>query len=256
MQITHATLATPGRPNEDYACTGADWAVILDGATPAPGVDSGCIHDVPWLVRQLAAAISARLIRPDAPALCDLLAAAIRQTCDAHSRTCDLSNPDSPSSTVAIVRVLGSEIDYLTLADSPVVLGHSGRAFTAIADDRLAHLPGGPPYTAELARAHRNKADGFWVASTSPDAAYHALTGKAPLAAVTEAGLFTDGVTRLIDWYGYSWPALFSCLRGEGPARLIAELRDAEHQDPHPRAKKHDDATAVYLRDLAQDPGR
>jgi hypothetical protein len=49
-------------PNEDYAAAGPDWAIVLDGATHFDGVDTGCIHDVPWLVRRLAAAL-AGLIR-------------------------------------------------------------------------------------------------------------------------------------------------------------------------------------------------
>ncbi len=248
MQITHATKSTPGQVNEDYVCTGADWAVILDGATAPQGVDSGCIHDVPWLVHHLAAALSARLILPDASSLCDLLAAAIKETCDAHAGTCDLGNPDSPSSTVSIARGRGEALEYLTLGDSPIVLWRHDQTFTPIADDRTSHLPGGRPYTIELVRAHRNKANGFWVASTNPDAAYHAVSGTMNLTEVTEAGLFTDGVTRLVDWYGYTWPVIFSCLRSEGPSSLISLLRSTERENPHPYAKKHDDATAVYIR--------
>jgi Protein phosphatase 2C len=248
VQITHASQSAPGRANEDYACTGPEWAVILDGATPPQGVESGCIHDVPWLVRRLAAAISSRLTAGDPASLPDTLAAAIEQTCDAHSATCDLTNPDSPSSTVAIARVRDNSLDYLTLGDSPVVLRHRDETFTPIADDRAAHLPGGRPYTIELVRAHRNKANGFWVASTDPRAAYHAVTGTAPVANLAEVGLFTDGITRLVDWYGFTWPVIFACMRSEGPARLIGVVRDAEREKPHRHAKTHDDATAIYMR--------
>lgn len=124
----------------------------------------------------------------------------------------------------------------------------NARTGTPIADDRTSHLPGGRPYTIELVRAHRNKTGGFWIASTNPDAAYQAISGNAPLAKITEAGLFTDGVTRLLDWYGYTWPVIFSSLRSEGPASLITLVRAAEREQPHPYAKKHDDATAVYVR--------
>jgi hypothetical protein len=248
MQITHATASTPGLINEDYVCSGADWALVLDGATPPAGVDSGCIHDVPWLVHHLAAAIGSRLVIADGSSLPEILAAAIKDTCDAHSSTCDLTNPDSPSSTASVVRVHGDSFEYLTLGDSPIVLWHHDQSFTPIADDRTSHLPGGRPYTIEIVRAHRNKAGGFWVASTNPDAAYQAITGKAPLTPIAEAGLFTDGITRLLDWYGYTWPVIFSALRTEGPASLITLVRAAEREQPHPYAKRHDDATAVYLR--------
>jgi hypothetical protein len=247
MQITHATASVPGRPNEDYVCSGADWAVILDGATAPSGVDSGCVHDVVWLVRHLAAAMTPRLVLPDGSTLADILAAAIKDTTNAHADTCDLANPDSPSSTVSMVRVRNDSLEYLTLGDSPIVLWHRDESFTPIADDRTSHLPGGRPYTIELVRAHRNKTGGFWVASTNPDAAYQAVSGSAPLPQVAEAGLFTDGITRLLDWYGYTWPVIFSSLRSEGPASLITLVRAAEREQPHPYAKQHDDATAVYL---------
>jgi hypothetical protein len=248
MQITHATASAPGLDNEDYACSGLDWAVILDGATAPPRVNSGCAHSVVWLVRHLTAVIASRLVLADESSLADILAAAIKDTASAHAGTCDLANPDNPSSTVSIIRVRGDALEYLTLGDSPIVLWHRDQTFTPIADDRTSHLPGGRPYTIELIRAHRNKTGGFWVASTNPDAAYQAVTGSVPLAKVSEAGLFTDGITRLLDWYGYTWPVIFSALRSGGPASLISLVRAAEREQPHPYAKQHDDATAVYLR--------
>jgi Protein phosphatase 2C len=238
----------PGRPNEDYVCAGLSWATILDGATQPAGTESGCVHGVTWLVRRLAAAIAARLILEDGASLAGILAAAIHSAGAAHAASCDLSNPDSPSSTVAIVRVGGAALDYLVLADSAVVLCGADQRCTVISDDRLDRLPGGRPYTPELVRSLRNRPGGFWVASTEPEAAAHAVTGTVPLAGTAEAGLFTDGVARLTEWYGDSWPAIFGRLRTSGPGRLLADLRSTERADPRPRAKRHDDATAVYLR--------
>ena len=245
--ISYATASTPGQVNEDYVAAGQDWAVILDGATAPAGVNSGCVHTVRWLVERLAAAVATRLILSDTSPLPSLLAAGIDQTRGAHAATCDLANPDSPSSTISIVRVRGDSLDYLTLGDSPIVLRHRNRTITPIADDRASHLPGGPPYTTELVRAHRNTAGGFWVASTDPQAAYQAISGTESLVTIAEVGLFTDGITRLHDWYGHSWPAIFSILRSHGPASLISLVRAAERERPHPYAKWHDDATAVYL---------
>jgi hypothetical protein len=92
----YATEGSPGRVNEDYAACGTGWAVVLDGATASPGVDSGCIHDVLWLVRHLATAVTRRILLAAAP-LPDLLAESIEETREAHAGTCDLQNPDSPS---------------------------------------------------------------------------------------------------------------------------------------------------------------
>src|SRR5207244_9514863 len=121
MRITYATESAPGRVNEDYAVCGGEWAVVLDGATAPDGVDSGCIHDVPWLVRHLAAAVTRRILL-DSASLPDLLAASIEETRAAHGTACDLGNPDSPSSTISIVRVRNDAADYLTLGDSPIVI--------------------------------------------------------------------------------------------------------------------------------------
>jgi hypothetical protein len=247
MQITYATESTPGRVNEDFALGGPNWAVILDGATAPPGVESGCIHDVPWLVHQLAAAIGQRLIKT-AVGLTEILAEAIEETRAAHIVSCDLENPDSPSSTVSIVRVTDGALEYLTLGDSPIIVRNADQTITPIIDDRTAHLPGGRPYTAELVRSMRNKHGGFWVASTNPSAAHNSISGKLKLSSSAEIGLFTDGVTRLVEYYGLDWPAVFTLLSSDGPIHLISLVRAAELDKPLPYGKKHDDATAVHIR--------
>jgi hypothetical protein len=50
-------------------------------------------------------------------------ACSIRWVKAQHASTCDLDNPASPSSTVALLRGRGAEIDALVLADSPILLG-------------------------------------------------------------------------------------------------------------------------------------
>ena len=248
MRITLATAAAvPGRANEDYVAAGSDWALILDGATAPAGAGGGCVHDVRWLVHRLAAAMCGRLISPGKSSLSALLADAITETRDAHSGTCDLANPDSPSTTISVLRAGDDAIEYLILGDSPVVLRHDDQTFSPVADDRISRLPGGRPYSAEHVRAHRNRAGGFWVASTRPEAAYQAITGLAPRAGLSGAALFTDGITRLVDWYGYTWPAVFAILRRDGPQSLIARVRDAEREHPHAYEKQHDDASAIYV---------
>lgn len=246
MQITYASEPAPGHVNEDYAVCGNEWAIALDGATAAPGVDSGCIHDVPWLVRHLAAAVTRRILLDSVP-LPDLLAASIGETRDAHATTCDLGNPDSPSSTISIVRVRDGVLDYLTLADSPIVVRTADQALVPVIDDRLAHLPGGRPYTTGLVRSLRNQPGGFWVASTHPEAAHHAVTGSMPFEAGTEIGIFTDGASRLVEFYGYEWEQVFTVLASSGPGGLIALVRSVERANPLRSGKQHDDATAVFM---------
>jgi len=221
--------------------------VVLDGATHFDGVDTGCIHDVPWLVGQLAAALVEQLIL-GLENLPEALAGAIEATCSAHASTCDLANPDSPSSTVALVRSTGTAIEYLVLGDSPVIL-QTGDGITPVVDDRVDHLqPGGRPYTRELVRSKRNAPGGFWVASTKPQAAHEAMWGI--IDDVTHVALLTDGVTRSVEYYGYNWTDIFERLGRERPSEFIALVREAERNFPPPKygyGKRHDDATAVYI---------
>jgi hypothetical protein len=254
MQISYATDAgVPGKPNEDYAVTGPDWAVLLDGATAPDGIDSGCIHDVPWLVRHLATAIVQHLTLADMP-LAEVLAASIDLTRKAHEGTCDLSNPDSPSSTAAIIRVRSGLLEYLVLGDTDLLLHQGAQVPIAVHDDRTEHLPGGRPYSYQLVREHRNQPGGFWVASTKPEAAYEALSGITE--GVSDAAMLTDGVVRLADWYGWDWDRMLGVLRHEGgPAGLIRRLRDTERAQGVPFGKKHDDATAIYASGILRDAG-
>lgn len=196
---------------------------------------------------QLAAALVKQLIigRVGLP---QALAAAIEATCAAHADSCDLANPDSPSSTVAMVQASETGLDYLVLGDSAVILKTADQV-THVTDNRVDHLqPGGRPYTRALVRSKRNAPGGFWVASTNPRAAYEARSGTADGPA--HAALLTDGVTRLVDHYGYDWPGMLAVLERDGPAALIDRVRDAERTSPPPArgyGKQHDDATAIYI---------
>ncbi|MDN3355313.1 protein phosphatase 2C domain-containing protein [Actinomadura sp. DC4] len=246
-RLTYATQAAPGLVNEDYVLAGPDWAVVLDGATAPAGVDSGCVHDVPWLVHRLAGALAGPLATGAAGSLQDVLAAAIETVRTAHAGTCDLANPDSPSSTVAMARWGEGRLECLVLADSPVLVRRTDGSVDLVEDDRLLHLPGGPPYTCELVRSHRNRPGGFWVASTSRAAAYEAVTATFSEEEVDTVALLTDGVTRLVERYGHTWRDLLEDLRTHGPEHVIGAVRDAERAAPAAHGKPHDDATALVV---------
>jgi hypothetical protein len=244
-----ATRPTPGARNEDYVLAGPGWVVVLDGATPRPGVDGGCAHGPAWLVRRLAAALSDRLVDERAEPLAEVLAAAIEDVRSAHGGGCDLGDPDSPSAAVALLRRRGPALDWLVLADCAVILDVDGDV-RAVVDDRTAHLPG---YTAQDVRAARNSPGGFWVAATRPEAAYEALTGSAEAHLVRRAAVLTDGATRLVERFGVlDWRGLLDVLEVEGPVELIRRTRAAETAETAEdragrRGKHHDDATAVLV---------
>lgn len=236
--------------NEDLVVSGPDFVVVLDGATappPSAGVESGCRHDVTWLVRQLGTQLAAPLIGRSTASLADLLAEAIAGVGALHAGTCDLGNPDSPSSTVAMVRVGADSVEHLVLADSPVVLRAPDGRVTTVADDRVDYLP---EYTFEAVRKARNQPGGFWVASTLPAAAYEALSGTTPREQVASVAVMTDGASRYAERYGHSWDELVAVLESGGPRELIDRVRayDVAAANGSFRGKRHDDATAVLLR--------
>ncbi|HET6298381.1 MAG TPA: protein phosphatase 2C domain-containing protein [Kribbella sp.] len=248
MELRSACQPAPDRVapavNEDLVLSGPEFVVILDGATAPPGVDSGCRHTVAWLVGQLGRQLVVPLLgRSEAP-LADLLADAIAAVCAEHASTCDLANPDSPSSTVSIVRATAGEVEHLVLADSPVVLRSPDQRITVVADNRIELLP---EYTFEAVRRLRNQAGGFWVASTEPKAAYEAVAGTTERADVELVALLTDGASRYAERYGHTWEELLEVLTGEGPQALIDRVRayDAAALTGSFRGKRHDDATAA-----------
>ncbi|NED96254.1 protein phosphatase 2C domain-containing protein [Phytoactinopolyspora alkaliphila] len=250
--------------NEDFVAATTGGAVVIDGAGTPEGADTGCVHGVAWYSRALGHALVARLADLGRP-LRDCLAQAIIHVRDLHGAECDLGHPGSPSSTVTAIRENGDRLDYLVLADSPLVIDLIDR-IEVICDHRVdaferekpasmrknpqdsaAYQEGLREYIAAW-RRHRNVEGGFWVASSQPDAAAHALTGTVPLADVKVAALLSDGASRLVDRFGLlDWRDLLDLLDGEGPGELIRRVRDVERDTAgeYP-GKVHDDATAAY----------
>lgn len=247
MEIRSVCQPAPDRVgvNEDLAVTGPDFVVVLDGATAGAGLDSGCSHTVAWLVEKLGGHLVLPLLGRSKAPLADVLADAIAATMADHADTCDLANPDSPSSTVAMVRVTPEHVEHLVLADSPVVLRSPDHRVEVKADDRIDLLP---EYTFDAVRRLRNQPGGFWVASTEPKAAYEAVTGTAERAEVELFAVLTDGASRYSERYGHSWDDLMQVLDTQGPQALIDQVRQYDAVASTPRGKRHDDATAVICR--------
>lgn len=238
--------------NEDLVLVGQDFVIVLDGATPVAGLENGCIHDVPWLVRRLGLQLAEGLTGRADTSLVDVLERAIEQVVDAHADTCDLDDPNSPSSTVALLRVRGGRADYLTLADSSVVFRMADGSVMPISDDRLDHLG---DYSIDGVGAARNTDSGFWVASTRPEAARHAVFGSVDLASrpVRSAAVLTDGAATLVERHGRSWEQLLDILE-VGPRELVRRTREVDETATAVfRGKRHDDATAVRCHFVGSD---
>ncbi|WP_037606124.1 protein phosphatase 2C domain-containing protein [Streptacidiphilus rugosus] len=248
MEISYACEPSPdAAANEDFVLAGPGFGLVLDGATPS-GLPTGCVHDVPWFVARLGAQLAQFLVTHPREPLPEILRQAILRTRDLHPE-CDLGNPETPASTVALFRAdaVADRLDCLVLADSPVVVRRADGRIELVEDTRIDHLPAYDPVSVS---ALRNAADGFWVASTSAEAAEQAVTASFPLAGVREVAAMSDGVSRLVERFGWTWTELLDSLAAEGPAHAVAAVRKAELalRDGAFRGKRHDDATVLLAR--------
>jgi hypothetical protein len=273
MHVSFASHRSPDKVvNEDLVIATPSVAVVLDGASVPLGLETGCRHGTTWFVRQLGTRLLDLIGEEPTRPLAESLARAIEHTGRLHDGTCDLEHPETPSATVAIVRERERDavLDYLVLADSTILLGGLSEV-RAVIDDRIdgvaathraaihKHPTGSAggqrswaEYTVQL-RQHRNRSQGFWVASTDPEAAHHAVTGTVACDSLQRAAVLTDGATRMVDRFQLlDWSRLLGVLERTGPEGLIRWTRAAETSDPvgrrWPRSQRHDDATAVLCR--------
>jgi hypothetical protein len=271
MQVTLASRRSPdATSNEDFIAATASVVVVIDGASVPSGLGTGCTHGTAWFARRLGTQLLALLATQADHGPADSLAQAITDVAALHADTCDLDHPGSPSATVAILREQPEAVDYLVLGDTTVLLEEPA-GIRVLTDDRLEHVAavqhstmhqhttGSADHAASFAelvteqRRHRNHPDGFWVASTDPAAAQHALTDTVPRGVLQRAAVLSDGATRLVDRFGLlDWSSFLDVLAEQGPDAIIAQVRAAEASDPDgrrwPRGKRHDDASAAYCR--------
>ncbi len=270
MQVTCASAPGGDRLNEDAAHVTATTAVVLDGLSAPAGLPMACTHGTPWFVRQLGLRLVEHAADPERP-LPAALAEAIEDVNALHADTCALDQEAVPASTVAMIRTRPGALDYLVLSDSTLVLDLGTAGIKTVTDKSVEQVAGAemraalhqPTGTADHARRVaelvtvqrrlRNRAGGYWVASTVPAAAEHSIAGTIPLAHVRRVALLTDGASRLADSFGLlTWPQLLDMLHETGPQGLITQTREAEESDPAgarwPRFKRSDDATAAYAK--------
>ncbi len=256
----------PGGANDDFLLVSDNWAIVLDGVSAYPVPDVGCQHGVRWFVNRLGLHFGYRLATAGGVPMTDLLADSIAVTAQDHGPGCDLAHPLTPAATVAAVRVVGGRLDWLVLGDATVAWTLEDGTTNSVTDDRADRLKDAPIIVADVRRydpayvaSVRNKPGGFWVASAQPEAAHQSLTGYLHLERVDRIGLFSDGVTRLVERFGWTVQGIFEQAAELGVRSLIESVRGAEFSDPEPlrwRGKPHDDATAVVIHLVDPDNGR
>jgi hypothetical protein len=255
---------SPTRANEDLAMAQPNRLLVLDGLTER--TESGCVHGVAWYVNALGGAI----MRQSASlTLREVLGAAIDDTADLHSSTCDLSHPGTPAAAVGLVQLADHQLSYLVLGDITLVLRAGDKADVAT-DDRLIRVtetlqsaapvpPGGDSderQAALIRRKHaelavRNKEGGYWVAAADGEVAGRAVTGHRDSRDVRQLAVLSDGASRAVEPFGLTdWRGLMDLLATEGPGAVLGRVRAAEASDPMghrwPRNKTSDDATVIY----------
>lgn len=256
MKIDAATSPGGSAPNEDHHLVSSKWVLVLDGITRYP--DDGCVHDVPWYVAELGRRIKHHIGSPEI-GLREILEQGIGMASWEHVETCDLSSPVTPGATVAMIRRETNQVSWLLLGDCSIAWRDREGRVEFRTDDRLARLTGTPPvesvggvrrWPVRYVETVRNREGGYWVAAADPRAAAEALTGAIELDGLNDMLVCTDGLTRLIDRYGYTWPDLFERVSEVGVDGLIELVREHGERDTrfHPEAKRHDDATGVHVR--------
>ncbi|MFB8119752.1 integrase [Streptomyces sp. NPDC056465] len=255
-----------GRSNEDFTGAVPTGAVLIDGAG-IPGSDHTCRHGVAWYAGRLGASLLGLLALAPDRGLADLLAEAVARVTDEHRDTCAVTDPISPSATVAVLRVSGGLAEYLVLGDSVLVLDRADRAPLVVTDPREVVVArryeaalqgvaeGSDAYhrTLRALRANRNAPGGFWVAKDDPRAAEEAVTGSCPVSEITSAALLSNGAGRFVDPFGLAgWTQLMDILASAGPGEVIRRVRQEETR----RAVPADDATIAYCTGLGEAPRR
>jgi len=272
----------PTRPNEDVAvatlsCGGdAGVAVLLDGVTSPAGETTGCAHGVPWFTEHLAERMVHIASTRRTSELEKCLAAAISMTASAHGSDCDLSNLYTPQATIVAFRWDAERFEYLLLSDSILLLEASDATVEPVTDTRLEYVLAKPElselYTAVNALSDdpvaqdlaicalrqevdrfRNSGDGFFTVAADPGVGSYALTGQRHRSEVRSAAALSDGATRWTELFGRGgWSDLVELLQTQGAHTLVGQVRATEEADgnclKYPRAKRHDDASVIYLR--------
>jgi hypothetical protein len=268
--------------NEDRFGYAANAAWVLDGATDISGVDFAGRTAAWWLVEAYQAELqdcAGDAAAMDAYRLAVHLAAGVTERlrrrfgADGGAKAAAL---EQASAALSLVRRRQDRWSVLALADCPVLYRDpSTNAVRIVANENFGLFEGRSLHALAAARLRRPGASLARLvddvrpvlsenrASMNRDGGYAVAALRAPPAnlldeqllpeGVTAFAILSDGFSRWYDLFGLGTPdELYARIEQGAAAQSLAELRDAERNDPdarrHLRFKVHDDATCLYVR--------
>jgi hypothetical protein len=273
--------------NADWSSEIEGIVVLLDGAAPvAKERVSSYDNDTVWLVRRfpdhLAERLAAARAAPgvpsapvDIPALVESARASLAREYAELCRQAGFVPSETPFACLAIAHDAGARLELFNLGDqTTLVRGRDGDSLGKLGESTVRELDrqaldllvnelraGVEPHAARHARIRptivanrllRNQLAGYDVLDINVSCRERFEHQSFERAATRDLLMMSDGFYRLVDTFGrYDDASLFQAADRNGLAALLAELRSIENDDPecrrHPRFKRHDDATALWL---------
>jgi hypothetical protein len=259
--------------------------VLLDGAAPvAKERVSSYDNDTVWLVRRFPDHLrrqiqAAHAVAPgapvDIPAQVEAARASLAGEYAELCRQAGFVPTETPFACLAIAHDAGARLELFNLGDqTTLVRGRGGHSLGKLGESAVRQLDrqaldllvrelraGVEPHAARHARirpailanrALRNQLAGYDVLDINVSCRERFEHQSFEQADTRDLLLMSDGFYRLVDTFGrYDDASLFQAAERNGLAALLAELRSIEDDDPectrHPRFKRHDDATALWL---------
>lgn len=266
--------------NEDALTYGADFGIVIDGATGLNGIHlTSGESDAAWMSSRLAGLLSQELAESSAGTADVVRHCAARIRDELVGFGYDADDPDAfPSACVSIVRLLDDALECYVLGDSPLYVQMKDRdgGYVELYDRSVPNRDGAiVARMKELSRtencsvrealafvgdslrknrSERNTEGAYWVFDPTGTGADRALVERFKLDEVKSVTLMTDGYYDVFDTFGIvgSVDELLAAEEPKDVDALLARMVEAAGSDPdfsrYPRFKQMDDATVLRLR--------
>ena len=260
--------------NEDAVASFDNFAFVIDGASPLCGKGDTLASNITSYVDFLKNYVAGR---HESGEIVDILTSCIREI----RKRSDLNiayteDIDSSSAAFLSVRLLeDGAVEYYTIGDCSLLVELADGEILEICDKTVPVLDAkvvaemlriskeksisvceARRYVLDMLRAHRKKKntpDGYWILGLNPEAVSMGRRGVFEAGKIVSCCLLTDGFSdyyntmRIVD----SPAEFFSALKHSGAEHLLSQLVQAQERDSgcnlHPRLKKEDDASLVFL---------